>query len=71
MQELSQPGVMERQESLGHMWSAYPTFFSVTLIIILIYLIVREFKKQKGSFLKIVIYSLVAIIAFWRVAIDI
>jgi hypothetical protein len=71
VQELSQPGVKERQESLGHMWSAYPTFFSVTLILILIYLIVRESKKQKGSFLRLTIYSLVAIIAFWRVVIDI
>ena len=71
MQELSHPGIKERQESLGSMWTAYPTLFSAALFLILIYLIVRETKKEKGSFLKLAIYSIIAIIAFWRVAIDI
>ena len=71
MEELSHPGIKERQESLGNMWTAYPTLFTATLFLIMVYLIVRESKKDKGSFLKLAIYSVVAIISFWRVAIDI
>jgi hypothetical protein len=71
VQELSHPGITERQESLGNMWTAYPTFFSAALFLILVYLIVREIKKEKGSFLKLAIYFIIAIITFWRVAIDI
>jgi len=32
---------------------------------------IRECKKEKGRLIKVVVYSLVALIAFWRVAITI
>ncbi|WP_448570076.1 hypothetical protein [Thalassotalea ganghwensis] len=71
MQDISHPGIKERTDSLGNMASNYPVLFSFVLLVILVFLVYRELKKESGSFLKVVIYSIVALIAFWRVAIDI
>ena len=71
MENISHPGITERTDSLGNMASNYPVLFSCVLLVILVSLVYRELKKESGSFLKVVIYSVVTLIALWRVAIEI
>ena len=71
MEDISHPGIKERADSLGNMASNYPVLFSCLLFVILAFLVYRELKKESGNFLKVVMYSVVALIALWRAAIDI
>ena len=71
MQDVSLPGIKERADSLGNFASTYPVFFSFAVFVIFLFMAISECKKEKGKLVKVVLYSIVALIAFWRVAIDI
>jgi len=71
VQDVSLPGIKERADSLGNFASTYPVLFSFVVFLIFIFMTIRECKKEKGRLIKVVVYSLVALIAFWRVAITI
>lgn len=71
MQDINLPTLNERAESLGNFASTYPVLFSFVVFIIFVFLAIQECKKEKGKLIKVILYSLVALITFWRAAIGI